>query len=112
MPTVNSRLYLLQKGTKKRPLTKDEKSELGRKIVQCYYNQDLIKVPLQKVISNEPEGTFLVISYPQLFIPEIDKILSEYLQKIPDKRKRIQAKPTKEFSVKPQKSEGQIQGQI
>lgn len=111
MPTVNSRLYLLQKNTKKRPLTIDEKSLLGRKIVECYYAQNIIKNPLQKVISQEPEGSFLVLSYPQLFVPEIDKILSDYLQNLPDKRKRIPIKPFKERSVKPTKAEGQIQGQ-
>lgn len=101
MPTINSRLYLVQKREKKRPLTIEEKCLLGREIVTAYYSQDQIKAPLQKTLSREPEGDFLVLSYPQLFVTEIDRIITEFISPFPPAKKRKRKPTKKEFSAKP-----------
>lgn len=56
------------------------------------------------MVSKEPEGEFKVLSYPKKFVPEIDRLISEYYKNVPRevvKRKRIPTKPTLEKSVKP-----------
>lgn len=112
MATIHSRLIPLQKSLKKRPLTPQEKVELGKKIADVYHSKK-IKIPIQRIQSVEPTGVFNVLSYPKIFIPELDQQIREYLAFIPDiqKRKRIPVKGVKEASFKPKSTQGQIQGQ-
>lgn len=112
MPSIYSRLVKYQKLQKKPSLTQEQKVLLGNYICQQYRLQTIIKVPVHRMISSEPEGNFLVLSYPVPYLPEIDRMIEEYYNALPQpkQRKRIPVAPKKEHSVKPS-TLGQIQGQ-
>lgn len=112
MPSIYSRLVKYQELNKKPPLTQEQKVSLGHHICQQYLSQTRIKKALHRMMSIEPEGKFIVLSYPEIYLPEIDRYISEFYSTLPQPkvRKRIPKapSPTKEFSVKPS---GQISGQ-
>lgn len=112
MSTVNYRVQYLQRKLKKRPLSIDEKKMLGKQIADHYHHQDKIKIPIQRVVSNEPEGRFVVLSYPSQYTPQMDEIITSFLSSIPDIKKRKRIAAIKAFSAKPSiKISGHSSGQ-
>lgn len=93
MPIIFNRIknYCIRTQTKLLPIEK--RTELGAIIIQHYIEQSGIKRPVHKTISVEPEGTFTVVSYPKIYVPEIDRQIAEFYQKnLPKVRKRIPMK--------------------
>ena len=92
MPTLFKRIKHYCNLNNAKMLSLDKRTELGR-IIADYYHQSKIKIKLRKAESVEPEGIFVVISYPKIFNPEIDKLIDNFYQKNkPTKRKRIPIK--------------------
>lgn len=93
MPIIFKRIknYCIRTRAKLLPI--DKRAELGAIIIQHYIEQSGIKRPVHKAISVEPEGVFTVVSYPKVYIPEIDRHIAEFYQKNMLKvRKRIPLK--------------------
>jgi hypothetical protein len=71
-------------------LSREKRLELGKIIVSHYINESGISMPLHKAYSKEPEGTFMVLSYPKIYNHQMDKLIASYCQKFSrPKRKRI-----------------------
>lgn len=92
MPTIYSRLVAYQKENRIPPLPQQLRRDLGQIIIKEYLSFD-IQAALHRVASVEPEGTFLVLSYPKFYIPEMDRLIKEFhlskVTKTIPKRKRI-----------------------
>jgi len=120
MATVFERLQLYCTHQQKELLGHQQKTNLGRKIIKRYFYLNYNENQFAHYKSDEPEGSYKVINYPDSFTPEIDILIAaEYLAlekpTPPKKRKRIPVKsgPEAVFQVKPTSTlqEGQTKGQ-
>lgn len=93
MAMIYARIKHLQIKKKFLQLTHDQKIDLGRKFNELAKEKEYHRGALQKVPSSEPEGDYLVVSYPRKYIPNIDRFILEYfhsLTPVKPPRKRIQ----------------------
>lgn len=92
MPTIYSRLAIFEKANKKRPLTQQQRRDLGQIVIKEYLSFD-IQAALHRVHSKEPGWEGTVLSYPKFYVHEIDRLIKEFhltkVTKIIPKRKRI-----------------------
>jgi hypothetical protein len=72
MPTIFSRLKFLC--VKPDQATK---MKIGKEVCDLYFAQEK-KPRIFKIESEEPEGTFKVLSYPKKFTPTMDKVILKY----------------------------------
>jgi hypothetical protein len=91
-------------------LTAEQRCELGKVVLKNWFAQDQLKYPITKAPVNEPEGTFVVLSYCKKFSPQIDKLIHEFYETIPKpvekkKRQRIPV-PAFKGSIKPTSNNG------
>lgn len=92
MAMLYNRIKHLQRKKKFLKFTHEQKIELGRKFNELARQKEYHRGALQTVPSSEPEGDFLVVSYPRKYIPEIDRFILEYfhsLTPVKQPRKRI-----------------------
>jgi hypothetical protein len=66
---------------------REDRLVLGKRILDAWFAQSEIKLPLHYKPSEEPEGTFKVLSYPDVFIPQIDQIIEAYFKEISPPKK-------------------------
>jgi len=98
--TVYERLLVFyRKNPVVRRLDHLQKSLLGARVAKCWYFNKSHKQyvdMITRVSSAEDDGKFGVLSYPEYFAPEIDRLIQETYDKIRQssrrKRKRIPIK--------------------
>lgn len=86
-------------------LTPLQRGDLGKIVLANWFAQDQLKYPITKAKVDEPEGTYVVLSYCKKFSPQIDKLIHEFYESIPkpvEKKKRARI-PVAAFkgSIKP-----------
>jgi len=102
MPIIFNRIKNYCVRTKSKLLPIEKRTELGASIIQHYIHHSGIKMPVHKAVSIEPEGTFCVVSYPKIYVGEIDRQIEEYyLKNVPRVRKRI---PMRKNTIKSYKN--------
>lgn len=90
MPTLYSRIIRLQAINKIRVLSLADRQYVGKFIVSMYFKQSS-RPTCQRIVSLEPEGEFLVLSYPKSFLPKIDEFLEHHFPVVREKRQRLKA---------------------
>jgi hypothetical protein len=85
-------------------LSPEQRADIGKLLVDTYAKSgikpELKQMP--KVESVEPEGTFLVLSYPRRFNDLMDAVILKYVAEIP------QPQPKKERKRIPVKSQAEL----
>lgn len=99
MITIFSRLtaYYTSNPSAK-PLDHDQKSELGRRTAKAWYgqnNRNQFKDSLVMTKSEEDTGTFKVLSYPDYFSDDIDKLIGDFYARLQPKKRRERKKIVK-----------------
>ena len=103
MATLHRRLTHYCFVNKKPELTEEQKSGLGRIIIEAYCAQKKPTTPIHHELFTNETGSFKVVSYPRYFIPEIDRFIADFYQALyppAPKRKRIPAKSKPVYSTK------------
>ncbi len=76
MATVFKQLSAYQKKNRAPQLSQEHAQKLGETICKIWFSKKQCKyIALNKTVSTEPDGTFQVVSYPNFFIPEIDRAI-------------------------------------
>lgn len=78
MATVFKRISYLCTKRKIPLLPQNRRNEIGKQVAALYREQNG-EMPVKKVLIDEPERKFFVQWYPTEFIPEIDKVVKEFM---------------------------------
>lgn len=93
MATLYERVNKYADSKKKTYLTKEQRCELGKIVIEVYFQEKHKKTPVHYQNFTSEEGSVRVISYPKSFAPTIDKLIKEYYKTVPEsvpkQRKRI-----------------------
>lgn len=99
MALVFKRIHFYCKNKKTFLLSQADRKEIGKLVAELYHKQKW-KIPLKKAKNKEPEGEFIVINYPTAFIPEIDRIIKEFVANISRQSKLTIEKSPEPVEVK------------
>lgn len=112
MITLYSQLLNCYKANPELPkLNHIQKSELGKRIAKAWYgqtNRNQYKDHLNVITSEEDTGRFRVLSYPDYFVADIDKLIGDFYAGLgkQEKRPRRNVKKTPVYSTRNFKNNG------
>lgn len=79
MATVFKRISYLCSKKNMSLLPQNSRNEIGKQVAALYREQNG-EMPEKKVLIDEPEKKFFVQWYPTEFIPEIDKVIKDFMK--------------------------------